>query len=324
MKSFCLRLQLAYLIKHIKINSDSLKSIRTIDISPSGKYLGAVCKIGQTGYECFIWDLHTNELIFHDSRSYIYKMQFSPDEQHFVLSDAYPKPELKTNYIYLYSTNPMKYEGVLGTHDAAITDLCFSHDGKYLASAGWDAKIKIWDFEKRELKQNFFKENTNYRCLAYSTDDKYLIIGLMGGGISAFNINKNEFLYNYPDYIGALTLDVSIDGRYIAAGTNKVYLLNNMLTSVDNSSPDSKIDTIIYPNPITNEAIIIFNLPHSCIVNINLTNITGQIVKNVYVGNLEAGANKIRFDATELLSGVYFCRIQCGKFSETAIFVVRK
>ncbi len=311
-------------LKKIDLNEDSVY-VTSIDISHNGELLAAVFKSGTNRYLIKIWNLISNEIIYQSNYQYISKVVFSPDDQHFVICQTYPYPESKTNYIYVFSTNPMKNEGILGSHDYAIADICFSHDGKYLASAAGD--VKIWDFEKRELKQTITKKDTGFGSIAYSMDDNFLVMGfLFYRDVFIYDINNTEYVYHLNSVKGTpLSLDVSSDNQYIGSGYGyRVLLLNAKWVPSIIEEPFNENNSIIYPNPITNEAVISFNLPHNGITNIDLNNINGQLVKKVFEGYLEAGLNTMNINADGLSSGTYFCNISCSDFFKTIKIIVKR
>ncbi len=64
-----------------------------------------------------------------------------------------------------------------------------------------------------------------------------------------------------------------------------------------------------YPNPFNSETVIPLELPQRSMVKIELFNISGQSLGVIFQGIQEAGWRKIRYNASELASGLYFCRM---------------
>jgi flagellar hook assembly protein FlgD len=52
-------------------------------------------------------------------------------------------------------------------------------------------------------------------------------------------------------------------------------------------------------------------------VSLKVYNILGQLVTTLVNGEQEAGYHEVRFDGSNLSSGVYFYRLQAGSFVET-------
>ena len=66
-------------------------------------------------------------------------------------------------------------------HNGQVWDLQFSNDGKQLASGSWDATVRLWDLMNPGsppvvLQDEKYKFYVN--CLSYSSDDKYLYVGM--------------------------------------------------------------------------------------------------------------------------------------------------
>ncbi len=77
-----------------------------------------------------------------------------------------------------------------------------------------------------------------------------------------------------------------------------------------------------YPNPFNPTTVIGFDLPHADNVKITVYDVVGREVTTLLDENVRAGSYRLRFDATGMSSGVYFYRLQAGKFLETRKMVL--
>jgi len=73
----------------------------------------------------------------------------------------------------------------------------------------------------------------------------------------------------------------------------------------------------IYPNPFNSTATISFVLPSPEHVDLRVFDVTGRHVASVADQMFNAGVHSITYDASGLTSGVYFCRLMAGGFSQT-------
>jgi hypothetical protein len=70
-----------------------------------------------------------------------------------------------------------------------------------------------------------------------------------------------------------------------------------------------------YPNPFNPVTKISYGLPNASNVSIEIYNAVGQKVETLYKGHKKAGYHEIDFNAANLSSGIYFYRVQAGKFN---------
>jgi hypothetical protein len=77
-----------------------------------------------------------------------------------------------------------------------------------------------------------------------------------------------------------------------------------------------------YPNPFNAETRIRFAIPEAGPVSLRIFNVTGQLVKTLVDEQMPAGSHHAVWNGmdergTMLASGVYFCRMEAGAYSET-------
>jgi len=72
-----------------------------------------------------------------------------------------------------------------------------------------------------------------------------------------------------------------------------------------------------YPNPFNSNTVISFNLPSKSLVILKVFDMMGREVAVLVNEELAAGNHFRQWNASNLPSGVYFYRLQCGSFTET-------
>ncbi len=88
------------------------------------------------------------------------------------------------------------------------------------------------------------------------------------------------------------------------------------IKDTDHDSPSGLSLDQNYPNPFSPVTRISFSLPARDHTIINIINSTGQEVLELLNEEMEMGSHTIRFDASSLPFGIYFCQLHSGKFRE--------
>jgi flagellar hook assembly protein FlgD len=79
-----------------------------------------------------------------------------------------------------------------------------------------------------------------------------------------------------------------------------------------------------YPNPFNPSTIITYSLALHLHVCLSIYNTLGQLVTTLVQGEQDAGYHSVRFDGSNLASGVYFYRLQAGTYVETKKLLLLK
>ena len=79
-----------------------------------------------------------------------------------------------------------------------------------------------------------------------------------------------------------------------------------------------------YPNPFNPVTTIQFSLPEISNVRLVLYDILGREVKEIVKGEYGPGYHKVMLDASNLASGVYFYRLEAGKFTNAKKLMIMK
>ena len=79
-----------------------------------------------------------------------------------------------------------------------------------------------------------------------------------------------------------------------------------------------------FPNPFNPETEIQYAIPQDGRVSLKVYNITGAQVATLVSGEQTAGSYSVRWNARDLASGVYFCRLEAGEYSEMVKMVLMR
>jgi hypothetical protein len=103
--------------------------------------------------------------------------------------------------------------------------------------------------------------------------------------------------------------------------------LTEMITGVENKQiilPTSFSLQQNYPNPFNPTTTINYSIPKSGFVTIKVYDILGREVEALVNENRSVGNYSIQFNASKLVSGVYFYRMQAGDFIQTKKLILLK
>ena len=164
---------------------------------------------------------------------------------------------------------------------------------------------------------------------------KRIIDGYIMTGDSAIiktDFNGNTIWYSNIDGEG-LSVKQTSDNGYVVSGNidgNLGILLvksdKNGITSVDKtiSTPNKYSLYQNYPNPFNPTTSINFSVPKSGLVKIKVYDLLGREVATLVNENKPAGNYHMQFNASKLVSGVYFYRMESGSYTQTKKLLLLK
>jgi len=144
---------------------------------------------------------------------------------------------------------------------------------------------------------------------------------------------------NFPNPDGASmalispTLDNSIGSNWIesttsyGAGDYGTPGSANFPVSIADNTPQSPAQFSLYqsyPNPFNPVTTISFKLPKSGFVNLSIYNTNGQLVGTLINKKIQSGYHSIKWDGSNVCSGVYFYRLSAGDYSATGKCILLK
>jgi len=152
--------------------------------------------------------------------------------------------------------------------------------------------------------------------------DGNVSIAYLPGGIVVYYTGLGTF---YPDYtqtqrigiIPDIEVHPTIEG--IRSGRDEVLeaALDYPITGISKMSENPLSGFILdpnYPNPFNPETTIKFSLPQTAFVILKIYNILGEEVATLVSEKLAAGEYKFEWEAGNLASGIYLCRIHAGNY----------
>ena len=103
------------------------------------------------------------------------------------------------------------------------------------------------------------------------------------------------------------------------------YTTGSVITSVGNNNVVKQYALYRnYPNPFNPSTNIRYQIPKAGLVTIDIYNILGQKVKTLLNKYQAEGKYSIKFDASDLTSGIYFCRLKVNQFTDVKKLILIK
>jgi hypothetical protein len=203
-------------------------------------------------------------------------------------------------------------------------------------------------------------QTQQFKALPIHTDTVNLVKGWNLVGSISDTISQNSIttlnyqltLSNFYSYSGSYSIDTLIvpgKGYWVKANENGQIVLSSVpqgnrartrvrivptkeLPPPAPNASESK-QTLLpkeyslsqnYPNPFNPTTVINYALPRDGDVTVKIYNVLGQVVSTLVDEYEPAGYKSVRFDATNIPSGIYFCRFSSGNFTDVKKLVVMK
>jgi len=114
-----------------------------------------------------------------------------------------------------------------------------------------------------------------------------------------------------------------------AATSNEVWRrpLSEMITSAGLASADLPARFTLeqnYPNPFNPSTTIKYELPRISLVSLTVYDVLGRVVSVLVNARNDAGIHEVKFEGSNLASGVYFYRLQAGDYIATKKLLLMK
>ncbi len=150
------------------------------------------------------------------------------------------------------------------------------------------------------------------------TDNNLAIFGNLNGDVYTLKLDPKQSLYVEPVNYAWPTFK----GNNNRTG-NKSAVLTGIKDENSNAVKEYKLEQN-YPNPFNPSTIINYEVPKSGLVIIKIYDVLGSEVKTLVNEVKNQGSYKVKFDGSNLASGLYFYRITSGNFSETKKMLLMK
>ena len=111
--------------------------------------------------------------------------------------------------------------GPILAHPHRVLGVAWSRDDRWLATAGWDGTLRLWDATTGELLRAIDGGPVQFLEVAFGPDDRWLIAGGHAGEVTVWSIATGVRIANYEGHTGPVTAArFSPDGALVATSAD--------------------------------------------------------------------------------------------------------
>jgi|GEM_PF-498664 WD40 repeat protein len=256
-----------------KIGRFSKKGYNAVDYSNDGKYLAFG---GKKNRKVSIYDfdknkivkkisIRANDLIFGENSDYVYsagqrgnikrkavksslggKYNISNGVSWnsfnaIVLNSDYFIGANRNNLIYVYNRNTGAREDILKSHSDEVWALALEPKGRFMASAGKDRKILIWDLKKHALVKSMEGGANRINSISFSENGKLMFIAYNDGSYRIWNLDqKGKVIFQEQNKLNPL--EKYLRYKYSAEKSNEQINTTKILVKTSLNQKDKYSD----------------------------------------------------------------------------------
>lgn len=136
--------------------------------------------------------------------------------------------------------------------------------------------------------------------------------------VSINHTDEGDFETKYPGVKNTGIIYAATYGRGIFRCEN----YKRDFASVPENTTDDDIIVSMYPNPVSSQATLSFDLKESCNVSYQVFDLTGRMVMSQNMGRMNEGEHQVNINAENLSSGSYILRLNQGAKNNSVKFMV--
>ena len=246
-----------------------------------------------------------------NSNSYDISTSVAADDQGNVYVTGYSYDEITSEDYATIKYSPdgnqlwvSKYNGTSGEYDIATSVKVDFKGDVYVTGYSFD-------FDTKE----------NYATVKYNSAGSEIWVQVYNGASDGSDIASALFTdANDNVYVTGYSYDGPNSVDYVTFKYSQTVGINQISGSVVNGYELKQN----YPNPFNPVTNLEFGIAKLGYVSLKIYDILGKEITTLVNENLNPGTYSVEFDAGNLTSGIYFYRLQVGKFSEARRMILLK
>ena len=236
--------------------------------------------------------------------------------------------------------------------------MCFSPDGRILASGSSDSTIRLWDVTTGAIRKTLAGHTGAVMSMSFSPDGLTLASGSSDNTVSLWNVTTVWDIAigaprkTFTGHIATVSsVHFSPDGLKLASGSEapdgtlllwptasaRAAAAPRFATDVNGNGVVNIRETSLlpnYPNPFNPETWIPYQLAEPAEITVSIYSVNGTLVRKLDLGHQTIGIYRGRSRAAywdgknefgeRVASGVYFYTLTAGNFSATRKMMIQK
>lgn len=161
-----------------------------------------------------VWDLKSRKFEYKDlNNQSAFCVGFTPNDLYVVAGN------LKTSFNF-YEIDALENFRDLKGHTNVVGDFAFSPDGKSIATASWDGKVKTWDVLSGMMIGRNARHSGPVYAVAWDPQNRFIASGSADNSIILWDPTKNEVVATLEGHTNAVTcLSFTSDGKKLVSGS---------------------------------------------------------------------------------------------------------
>ena len=183
---------------------------RWVKYKPARALSGKSFLVGKTGNKARKWNINSASI----------EMEYLGHEEGVLCFEELNEHTIATaggdGYIILWEKSTGKQIRKFKAHREPIFDLELSHNGKYLASTGWDGVISLWNTDDWSRHNYTYNEGASAYSLAFTENDAYLLLAMLDKTLMLYEIETRRLVKEFVGHTNTVTT-VFVDGNDIVS-----------------------------------------------------------------------------------------------------------
>lgn len=190
-----------------------LQKAKKARVSPDGGLIAA----GTVDGVMQLWDLRSKKLRYSlkGRNKSLESVAFSLDGRFIIAGDS-------TGKVSVWNRNNNQSVLEVDVHKKGTALVAMSADNKYLVTSSTESSVlKLWDMNTKKIMHKFLGHHGTITALIYSRDGKRIISASKDGTVKLWDVKERRVSHTFSEGEKSkhfTSLDLSRDGRYLAAG----------------------------------------------------------------------------------------------------------